>query len=156
MDKPESRRLAETVGSTANMTLFLIFAVCCLLMVSVAASAYGRINENYHSTFSSTAAVRYITNKLRACDTAEVLSDSSILLRNQGYSTLIYESGGVIRERLFPEESEIKVEGGEELFTESELEISAEKGLIHISVADADGGFFETHCRYSDGGDGNA
>ena len=90
MNRPDSKRLAETVSSAGSMTLFLLFAVCCLVMITVAASAYGRINENYDNTFNSTAAVRYITNKLRACESAEVLSEKELLLTNDGYRTLIY------------------------------------------------------------------
>ena len=83
----ESKRLGETVSSAASMTLFLIFAVCCLIIISVAATAYGRISQNYENTFDSTAAVRYITNKIRACGEAEIVSESELLLRDSGYST---------------------------------------------------------------------
>ncbi len=156
MNRPETKRLAETVSSAANMTLFLLFAVCCLVMITVAASAYSRINENYGSTFNSTAAVRYITNKIRASESAEILSENQLLLENSGYSTLIYQQNGILYERLFPEGDIITAEGGEELFRAEKLLLQNKGGLISVTVTDSDGRSFEALCRMTDGGDGNA
>ncbi|MBQ8787483.1 MAG: DUF4860 domain-containing protein [Oscillospiraceae bacterium] len=156
MDRPETKRLTETISSAANMTLFLLFAVCCLVMITVAATAYGRINDNYGSTFNSTAAVRYITNKIRASESAEVLAESQLLLENSGYCTLIYQQDGVVYERLFIEDDIIIAEGGEALFTVEILSVKNENGLVSVSVTDDKGSSFEAYCRVSDGGDGNA
>ncbi len=138
------------------MTLFLLFAVCCLVMITVAASAYSRINENYGNTFNSTAAVRYITNKIRASESAEILAENQLLLNNSGYSTLIYQQSGVIYERLFAEDDIITAEGGEELFSAEKLALSGRSGLITVSVTDDKGSSFKAVCRTADGGDGNA
>lgn len=142
----ESKRLGETVSSAASMTLFLIFAVCCLIIISVAATAYGRISKNYENTFDSTAAVRYITNKLRACGEAEVVSETELLLRDNGYSTLIYHSGGAVWERLFPEGETPVSSGGERLFSAEQLIIEEDGGLIGITVRDGDD-VFTACCR---------
>lgn len=156
MNRPETKRRAEVISSAANMTLFLLFAVCCLVMITVAASAYGRINENYGNTFNSTAAVRYITNKIRASEDAQILAGNQLLLTNSGYSTLIYQQGDTVYERLFPEGDIITAEGGEELFRASNLFLQDKGGLISIIVTDENGGRFEAFCRAENGGDGNA
>lgn len=156
MNRPETKRYAETISSAANMTLFLLFAVCCLVMISVAASAYSRINENYGNTFNSTAAVRYITNKIRASEGAEILAENQLLLENTGYSTLIYQQNGAVYERLFPEGDIIIAEGGEELFHAEKLSVQNKNGLISVTVTDDNGSSFEAYCRKADGGDGNA
>ncbi|MBQ7981154.1 MAG: DUF4860 domain-containing protein [Oscillospiraceae bacterium] len=156
MNRPETRRRAEIISSAANMTLFLLFAVCCLVMISVAASAYSRINENYGNTFNSTASVRYITNKIRASEGAEILAENQLLLENSGYSTLIYQQGGVVYERLFPEGDIITAEGGEELFRAEKLALHNKNGLISVTVTDETGSSFEALCRTTDGGDENA
>ena len=156
MNRPDSKRLAETVSSAGSMTLFLLFAVCCLVMITVAASAYGRINENYDNTFNSTAAVRYITNKLRACESAEVLSETELLLLSDGYKTIIYERDGILYERLFADGQEVVAEKGEQLFHVEQLALNCENGLISISVSDKKGGSFKAYCREKGGGDGNA
>ncbi len=156
MNRPETRRRAEVISSAANMTLFLLFAVCCLVMVTVAASAYSRINENYGNTFNSTAAVRYITNKIRASEDTEMLAENQLLLVNSGYSTLIYQQNGIIYERLFPEGDIITAEGGEELFKAEKLHLQMKNGAISVTVTDENGNSFSAYCRKTIGGDGNA
>ncbi|MBQ5318725.1 MAG: DUF4860 domain-containing protein [Oscillospiraceae bacterium] len=156
MNRPETRRRAEVISSAANMTLFLLFAVCCLVMITVAASAYSRINENYGNTFNSTAAVRYITNKIRASEGVEILAENQLLLENSGYSTLIYQQGGVVYERLFAEDDIVVPEGGEELFSAEKLLLQKRNGLVSVTITDEDGGNFNALCRATDGGDGNA
>ena len=156
MNRPETRRRAEVISSAANMTLFLLFAVCCLVMITVAASAYSRINENYGNTFNSTAAVRYITNKIRACEDAEILDGNQLLLENPGYSTLIYQQNGIVYERLFSDSDIITAEGGEELFHAENLLLKNKNGLISVTITDENGGSFSALCRATAGGDENA
>ncbi len=137
------------------MTLFLLFAVCCLVMTAVAASAYKRINENYDNTFNSAAAVRYITNKLRACESAEVLSETELLLTGNGLKTLIYCRDGELYERIFAEDSEISETGGEQLFHVEQLNLTEKNGLVEISTSDGKGGILNVCCRIKSGGDEN-
>lgn len=146
MNRPGSGRLAETVSSAASMTLFLIFSVCCLIIIAVAASAYGRISGNYDSTFSSAAAVRYITNKIRAGESAEVLSESELLLRGDGCVTLIYFSGGAVCERLFAKGDEPVSSGGEKMFEAERLTVENADGLIKVTAEDS-GHSFTAYCR---------
>ncbi|MGN0675632.1 MAG: DUF4860 domain-containing protein [Oscillospiraceae bacterium] len=155
MNRPDSKRLAETVSSAASMTLFMLFAVCCLVMTAVAASAYKRINENYDNTFNSAAVVRYITNKLRACESAEVLSETELLLTGDGFKTLIYCRDGELYERAFAEESEISANGGEQLFHVEQFSLTEKNGLVEISTSDGSGEALKTCCRIENGGDGN-
>lgn len=144
MNTPETKRLSDTVSSAGSMTLFLLFAVCCLVIISAAASAYGRVAENYDNSFNSAAAVKYVTNKIRACEKAEILSDDSILLTNQGYSTVIYYRDGAVYERLFGDGQTPVCEGGEEMFGAESFALSEEDGLITVTAAD--GGSSFTAC----------
>ena len=147
MIRPQTKRLAETISSAAGMTLFLIFAVCCLIMITVAASAYKRINDSYEQVFNSTAALRYVSNKLHACESAELLSDKELLIKNEGFQTLIYERDGELYERLFPEEAEIKTESGELLFSVGEFSFNMNGELLEVIVSGEDGESFRTLCR---------
>lgn len=146
MNRPGSGRLAETVSSAASMTLFLIFSVCCLIIIAVAASAYGRISGNYDSTFSSAAAVRYITNKLRACESADIVSEGELLLRGDGCVTLIYFDGEAVCERLFAEGDETVSSGGEKMFEAEMLTVENADGLIKVTAGDS-GHSFTAYCR---------
>lgn len=147
MIKPQTRRLAETISSAAGMTLFLFFAVCCLITITVAASAYKRINDSYGEVFNSTAAVRYVSNKLHACESAELISDKELLIKNEGFYALIYERDGILYERLFPEASEIKAESGERLFSVGDFSAEKNGELLAISVRSENGEVFRTLCR---------
>ena len=92
------------------------------------------------------AAVRYITNKMRACGEAEIVSESELLLRDSGYSTLIYQSGGAVYERLFPDGETPVSSGGERLFSAEQLIIEEDGGLIRITVRDGDD-VFTAFCK---------
>ena len=156
MNKMGSRQLTDTVSSAGSMVLFLIFTVCCLIIITVAASAYGRISENYEDTFNSAAAVRYVTNKLRSCESAEVLTNGDIILYFSGYKTIIYERGGTLYERLFPAGAEVSAEGGEAVFRAENY--SAEyygNGLISVSASGDKGDLFTAYCNITNiGGTG--
>lgn len=151
MNAPETKRLSDTISSAGSMTLFLLFAVCCLVIISAAASAYGRVAENYDDSFNSAAAVRYVTNKLRACDSAEILSDGALLLKNTGYSTVIYHKNGTVYERVFGDGQTPVCEGGEEMFSAESFSLTEENGLIRVTAEDGKNSF----TAYCAGGDGN-
>ena len=136
------------------MVLFLLFAVCCLIIIAVAASAYRRISENYDDTFNSAAAVRYVTNKLRACESAEVLPGGEIIISDHGYKTIIYESGGTVYERLFAEGQTISPEGGEAVFSTNGYSVTNYGGgLISVSAEGSGGEIFTAYCRIPNGGE---
>ena len=47
------------------MILFVLFAVCSLIIVAAGVSTYKRISDNFDNTFATSAAVSYVTNKIR-------------------------------------------------------------------------------------------
>lgn len=153
MNSMDTKRLSETVSAAGSMVLFLIFTVCCLVIITVAATAYKRISDNYDNTFNSAAAVRYVTNKLRACDSAEIIEDGELLLENSGYKTLIYERDGMLYERLFSSESIVTAEGGEAVFGVKNFGIeSCGNALAKISATGSEGEEFTAYCRIKGGG----
>lgn len=153
MNSADTKRLSETVSAAGSMVLFLIFTVCCLVIITVAATAYKRISENYDNTFNSAAAVRYVTNKLRSCDRAEITENGGILLENDDSQTLIYERDGVLYERLFAAGKEAVPEGGEAVFRAEGFKVAdCGGGLAKISAAGAEGENFTAYCRITGGG----
>lgn len=153
MNNADAKRLSETVSAAGSMVLFLIFTVCCLVIITVAATAYKRISENYDNTFNSAAAVRYVTNKLRSCDGAEILENGVLLLDNSDFQTIIYEQDGTLYERILPLGSEAVPEGGEAVFSAEGFELSScGDGLAKISATGAEGEKFTAYCRISGGG----
>lgn len=155
MNAPETKRLSETVSSAGSMTLFLLFTVCCLVIIAAAATAYGRISENYGNTFNSAASVRYVTNKIRACEKAEIISENELLLAYPGYKTVIYHRDGAVYERIFSESQTPASEGGEEMFRAESFAVEEKNGLIAVTAKDGKSSF-TAYCRSAGGGDENA
>lgn len=154
MNRADSKRLTDTVSSAGSMVLFLFFAVCCLIIIAVAASAYERISSNYDDTFNSAAAVRYVTNRLRACESAEIRDNNVMILSDSGFRTVIYENNGTVYERLVPDGREITLDGGEAVFRAEGFSISdCGGGMISISAEGSGGRIFRTYCRIPEGGD---
>lgn len=154
MNKAGSKRLTDTISSAGSMVLFLLFAACCLIMITVAASAYRRITSNYDNTFNSAAAVRYVANRIRACDSVRVISEGAIILSDTGYETVIYEKGGTVYERLFPEGQAVSAENGEALFSTEGFSVkSCGDGLVLISARSDEGKTFTVYCRVPNGGE---
>lgn len=148
MNTADTKRLSETVSAAGSMVLFLIFTVCCLVIITVAATAYKRISENYDNTFNSAAAVRYVTNKLRSCDSAEITDNGDILLDGDGVKTIIYERDGTLYERISPADREAVPEGGEAVFSaEGFAAEDCGDGLVRISATGAEGEKFTAYCR---------
>lgn len=153
MNSAESKRLTETVSSAGSMVLFLMFAVFSLIIITVAASAYKRISDNYDDAFNSAAAVRYVTNKLRACESAEILADGGIVLSDSGFTTIVYERGGVLYERLFGRDAEVLAEGGEAVFEVKDYSVkNLGNGLLSVSARGGGGDVFTAYCRIGNGG----
>ena len=91
MKKYRNKTLSDTVSTIGSMLLFLMFAGCLLMIIAVAAGTYSRISSNFDKTFGSSASLRYISNKLKSCDSAEIVGQGSgIVLRSDGIFDVIY------------------------------------------------------------------
>ena len=90
MKKYRNKTLSDTVSTIGSMLLFLLFAGCLLMMIAVAAGTYSRISTNFDRTFGTTASLRYISNKLKSCDSAEIVDNGSgLILKNGGAVNII-------------------------------------------------------------------
>lgn len=151
MNKAAVRRTADSAGSVSVMILSAVFAVCCLAIAVSAASAYTRTAENYRSTFSAAAAVKYVTNKIRAAENIEVIDEKTLLLSDSGYKTLIFSENGDICERVFPEDADIVRSGGETVFRTDGLTLHQTDAGLYIT-AENGSERFSAYCRIENGG----
>lgn len=133
MDSYKGKNLADTVSTAGSMILFLLFAVCMLIIIATAAGTYSRIRSSFSGTFNTSAALRYVSNKIRSCDECEITEDS-IILRSESISCIIWCENGGIYEKSFwedlPERS-----GGDKVFDADSLEVSENGELYSISVS---------------------
>lgn len=136
MKKYQSKDLSETIGTIGSMLLFLLFAGCMLMIIVVAAGTYSRISTNFNKTFGTTASLRYISNKIKAADSVEIVNGgSAIVLKNGGIGEIIYFEDGALYERLSSAADDILAEGGEKIFGLSELNITESDGFYKITAA---------------------
>ena len=147
MKKYQNKTLSDTVSTVGSMLLFLIFAACLLMMIAVAAGTYSRISSNFDKTFGSTASLRYISNKLKSCDSAEIVGQGSgIILRSDGVLDIIYFGNNGLYEKTVMSETDADLSGGDRIFELDGMTVSDLGDLYKITVA-FDGGENSTLIR---------
>ena len=91
MKDHRARSMGDTASAVGSMLLFVLFAVCMLMAVAVAADTYSRIKTGYQQSFGTAASIKYISNKLRAAENVTLLEDGSL--------RPAIESAGTVRRR---------------------------------------------------------
>lgn len=136
MKRFQHKSLADTVGTIGSMLLFLLFAACMLMIISVAAATYNRISQNFDNTFGVTASLRYVSNKLKSCDSAEIINDGTALILKTGeVVNVVYFTDGGLYERSFSSDDVPQTEGGEKIFELSSIKIEKQDEIYKISVS---------------------
>ncbi len=136
MKRFQHKSLADTVGTIGSMLLFLLFAACMLVIISIAAGTYNRISRNFDNTFGVTASLRYVSNKLKSAESAEVINDgTALVLKNGEIVSVVYFTNGGLYERSFSADDEPQTEGGEKIFELSSMKIEKLDNFYKISVS---------------------
>ena len=136
MKNYRNKTLSDTVSTIGSMLLFLLFAGCLLMMIAVAAGTYSRISSNFDKTFGTTASLRYISNKLKGCDSVEIVENGSgLVLKNGGAVNVIYFGSGGLYEKTVLSDSPVELTGGDRIFELSGLTVSDTGELYKITVA---------------------
>ena len=117
------------------MILFLLFAVCSLIIVAAGVSTYSRISDNFRNTFSSSAAVSYVTNKIRGGSSVVLGDGSGLAVYSDETACIIMNTDGGIAEKNIRASAEVTYDGGDVIFPSSKLVIKEEEpGLYSVSV----------------------
>ena len=124
MKDHRARSMGDTASAVGSMLLFVLFAVCMLMAVAVAADTYSRIKTGYQQSFGTAASIKYISNKLRAAENVTLLEDGSV----------IYCGDGGLYEKNTVPGGELTADGGELISAASSLEFSEHDGLYEITV----------------------
>ena len=130
------RKLADSVNSVGSMILFLLFAVCSLIIVAAGVSTYSRISDNYSSTFSSSAAVRYVTNKIRGADSVVLSEDwTGLTVYNGDTACVIMNTDSGLAEKTLRSGSEVEYTGGDMIFPGVRMIVEEDgSGIYSITV----------------------
>ena len=135
MNSIKYRGTSRVLGTAASLLLFLVFAICMIVIIGAGAGIYSRINTGYEMTYGSSAAIKYVSNKIRASDSCRILDDGNgIVLENGSILTVIYKGGGGIYEKSVFADSIITAEGGELVVETEDFSVSGREGLYEITV----------------------
>lgn len=147
MKKYRNKTLSDTVSTVGSMLLFLMFAACLLMMIAVAAGTYSRISTNFDKTFGSSASLRYISNKLKSCDSVKIVEQGSgIVLNSDGIYDVIYFGNNGLYEKTVTSETGTDLSGGSKIFELNGMTVSDMGSLYRITV-EYDGGENSTLIR---------
>ncbi len=136
MKKYKSKDLSDTIGTIGSMLLFLLFAGCMLIIVAAAAGTYSRISTNFDKTFGTTASLRYVSNKIKSSESAEIIENGGGLVLKIGAAVnVIYFRDGGLYEKTVSSEEDASADGGDKIFELTELSVSENDGTYKISAA---------------------
>lgn len=136
MKKYKNKSLGDTISTIGSMLLFLLFTGCLLLMIAVAAGTYSRISTNFDKTFGSSASLRYISNKIKSSESAQIAENGSVIyLKNGDIFDVIYFQNGALYEKTVASDAEPKPEGGDKIFELGDMNISDSGSLLKITVS---------------------
>lgn len=128
------RTLADTASAVSSMLLFVLFALCMLMAVAVAADTYGRIEKGYQQSFGSASSIKYVANKLRCAENVTLLDNGGAAVESDGMVSVIWCSGGELYEKYAPVGGEITTQGGDRISSADSLSITENGGLYVITV----------------------
>ncbi len=135
MKNYRNKTLSDTVSTVGSMLLFLLFTGCMLLMIAVAAGTYSRVSSNFDRTFGTTASLRYISNKLKSCDSVEIAENGSgLVMKSGGAVDVIYLGSGGLYEKTVLADGAVEFSGGDRIFELSGLTVADVGELYKITV----------------------
>lgn len=136
MKNYKSKDMSDTIGTIGSMLLFLLFAGCMLMIVAAAAGTYSRISNNFNKTFGTTASLRYVSNKIKSAETAEIIENGSGLILKSGTAlNVIYFKDNCLYEKTVMSEEDAYPGGGEKIFELTELNVSENGGTYKVTAA---------------------
>lgn len=139
MDGRKDTGRADIVGTVGSMLLFLVFTACMLVIIAAAASTYAGISSGFDRSFTSSASLRYVSNKIRSAESCGIIEEGrGLTVENAGMICVIYYSAGGLYEKNVSAGGNTAASGGDRIFEVDGMEITEENGLYKISVSCAE------------------
>ena len=121
----KSKRSRTVIQILCTLSLFLLFAICSLILISISASNYKGLLGDADDNFNANSSLRYVTNKLHSYDVEnginiEIINGVECLSLTQSsdnnlYKTLIYYYDGYLYEIYASKDFAFKPGNGEKL-----------------------------------------
>lgn len=126
---------SRVLNTISSLLLFLVFTVCMLIIIGAAAGTYSRINGGYERIYGSAAAIRYLSNKLRAADEVEILSGGSgVIIESGGICSVIYSRGGGLYEKTVSLDGDKTAAGGDLVIEVASVSITDMGSMYEIYI----------------------
>ncbi len=126
---------ARVLNTVASLLLFLVFTICMLIIIGTAAGTYSRINSGYERIYGSAAAIRYISNKIRASDEVEIMNGGAgLVLESDGICSVIYHKGSSLYEKSVSPEGNTSPTGGDAVIAVDHLSVIDMGDMYEITV----------------------
>ncbi len=130
------------MNTVASLFLFFVFTLCMIIIIGAGAGIYSRISNGYETTYGSAAAVRYVSNKIKAADSCEIIEDGKgIALISGNILSVIYSGGGGLYEKTLSFGSEITAEGGDVVVKSADMLVSETDKMYKIAISCGDDDF---------------
>lgn len=132
---PDSRgrTMADTASAVGSMLLFVLFALCMLMAVAVAADTYSRIKNGYQQSLGAAASIKYVSNKLRSADSVTLLESGAAVVNGDMVSVIYCDNG--LYEKSAAVGDEITASGGDKISDIDSMSITERGGLYEITVS---------------------
>jgi len=146
------------MGSLMALVVFLIFAVCVLMVLLTGADVYKRLVDRDRASYDQRTAVNYLTTKVRQADLVDMVriqnsEDRDVLVITEEidgncYETWIYCYDGYIRELFTAAGSGLPLEAGDKVLEAEQLmfcweavpgDDAAGVPMLKIEIVTADG-----------------
>ncbi|MBQ8196124.1 MAG: hypothetical protein IJZ47_12280 [Oscillospiraceae bacterium] len=135
MKRTDRSSAARVLNTVASLLLFLVFTVCMLIIIGTAAGTYSRITGGYERIYGSAAAIRYISNKIRAADEVQIIDDGSgIVIESNGICSVIYSRKGGLYEKSTSIDGDRSATGGDLVISVDDVLIADIGDMYEISV----------------------
>lgn len=154
--KQRQPKTKTSFGGLAVLLLFAVFAVCILSVLLTGADVYKGLASRSAESYEQRTSAQYIATRVRQADRLGSISvrqfgeeDALVLaetIQDTVYETLIYYSGGMIRELFIQSGAGFAPEDGFEVMEAQGLEISADgepARTLNIRIHLSDGSWEE-------------
>ena len=145
----------QTAGSQRHIhrllpfVLFTVFALCVMAVLYSGAHSYRSLTTRDQDSYHRRTCVQYLSTKVRQAANAQAISithfgegDALAITENigeQSYTTLVYCSGGWLRELFTASPQDCAPQAGEPILELQALSIEEEGDLLLLEITDLQG-----------------
>ena len=144
-----NKRSFQQIGSLAALIVFGLFAACVLLVLFSGAGAYSRLSARDRQAYEARTGAQYITTRVHQAESPAAVTlvpfgdgDALCLADETDYGTyytLVYCSGGWLRELYTGDITASTPEAGEKLMESGGVAFTLTDTLLTVTLHETDG-----------------